>query len=99
LFFFREMENYLPRMDLIFNTVPEILLDSSNLNLVPPSALIIDLASAPNGVDASAARALGRRVLFGRSLPGEVAPSTTAKYILQTVEQIVLEREGRYETA
>jgi len=92
--FFKEMENYLPKADVIFNTVPEILLNEKNLPLVRESTLIIDLASPPGGVDASVSRALGLKALFTNSLPGKVAPITTASYILDTVNQIISELEG-----
>ncbi|MCL2388608.1 MAG: dipicolinate synthase subunit DpsA [Defluviitaleaceae bacterium] len=90
---FRNMDNALPSATVIFNTVPEIILDEKNLPLVRKSTLLIDLASAPNGVDACAARTLGLKTLFANSLPGLVAPVTTAEYILATVERIITNTE------
>jgi len=93
--FFENMNARLPQADVIFNTVPEILLDDRNLPLVRESTLIIDLASAPNGVDASISRALGLKALFTNSLPGKIAPKTTGAYILSTINQIISELEVR----
>ena len=90
---FEEMEKALPQADIIFNTVPQIILDETNLPKVKKSTLIIDLSSSPNGVDASAARKLGVKTLFANSLPGKTAPITTAKYIYDTIERIVSETE------
>ncbi|MCL1842461.1 MAG: dipicolinate synthase subunit DpsA [Defluviitaleaceae bacterium] len=91
---FEEMNDALPHADVIFNTVPTILLDETNLNRVRKSTLIIDLASTPNGVDAVAARALGLKTLFACSLPGLIAPVTTAEYILATIQKIIAELGG-----
>ena len=44
--------------DVIFNTVPAMILDKSTLQNVNPDALIIDLASKPGGVDFVTANAL-----------------------------------------
>jgi len=89
-----DMEDRLHEADIIFNTVPEILLDGRNLHLIRPDTLLIDLASPPYGIDVDASRDLGLRVLFANSLPGKVAPKTTAKYILSTVSNIIAEETG-----
>jgi len=89
-----DMEERLHEADIIFNTVPQILLDRRNLHLIRPKTLLIDLASPPYGIDVDASRDLGLRVLFANSLPGKVAPKTTAKYILDTVSNIIAEETG-----
>ncbi|MCL2373427.1 MAG: NAD-binding protein [Defluviitaleaceae bacterium] len=86
---FAGLNEQLPGVAIIFNTVPKILLDEANLPLVQRDSLTIDLASPPYGTDAAAARELGLRVLFSGSLPGKVAPVTTATYIKAAVEDIV----------
>jgi dipicolinate synthase subunit A len=47
--------------------------------------VLIDLASAPGGVDAEAAANLGIRVIFALSLPGKYAPVSAGHIIAQTV--------------
>ena len=88
-----EMEGPLREADVIFNTVPEILLDKRNMKHVRKDTLLIDLASPPYGVDVNAARDFGLKVLFTNSLPGKIAPVTTAGYILETVNHIIAEIE------
>ena len=88
---FVEMEKHLSRADIIFNTVPQILLDKNNMHNIRQGTLIIDLASPPYGVDIAAGRELGHKVLFTNSLPGKIAPVTTAGYILDTIRQIISE--------
>ena len=97
--FFEEMEKHLNEADIIFNTVPEVLLDKRNMKHIRKDTLIIDLASPPYGVDVNAGRDFGLKVRFTNSLPGKIAPVTTAGYILETVNQIIaedLEGGGRH---
>jgi len=41
----------LPRQELVYNTVPSLVLDREKLELLPPHTLTIDLASKPGGAD------------------------------------------------
>ena len=92
--FFKDMEAHLKNTDVIFNTVPKILLDKSNMQYVRKNTLIIDLASPPYGVDVNDSRNFGLKVLYTNSLPGKIAPVTTASYILGTVKRILEEIEN-----
>jgi len=91
---FEEMDNCLCEADIIFNTVPKVLLDKNNMKHIRKNTLIIDLASPPYGVDVNASRDFSIKVLFTNSLPGKVAPVTTAGYILETVSNIIAEHTG-----
>ena len=71
--------------DLIFNTVPAVLLNEKILPKLKKNCLIIDLASAPGGVDFSEAEKLGINVIWARSLPGKTAPLTAARIIADSV--------------
>ena len=93
--FFKDMESELKYADVIFNTVPEILLDKNNMQHIRKNTLIIDLASPPYGVDINDSRDFNLKVLYTNSLPGKIAPVTTATYILNTVENILNELEVR----
>ena len=70
---------------VIFNTVPYCLFDEAVLRSLSRDTLIIDLASAPGGVDANAANALGIRTIWALSLPGKYAPITAGEIIAETV--------------
>ena len=78
--------------DVIFNTVPFPLLDAARLREVGEECLLVELASAPGGIDAGAAAALGRRLLSLPSLPGAVAPRTAARAIYGSIRHILEER-------
>lgn len=67
-----ELKNHIHEFDIIFNTVPSMILDRELLKNVKKDALIIDLASKPGGVDFEAAKDYGVRVIWALSLPGKV---------------------------
>lgn len=75
------LNNYLCKMDVVFNTIPVQILDKSKLILMSNDALIIDLASFPYGVDFTVAKKLGIKAIIASALPGKVAPDTAAIYI------------------
>ena len=60
--------------DVIFNTIPHRILSDECLALVPPSTVLMELASAPGGWDASADCA--GKVIYAPSLPAKCAPRT-----------------------
>lgn len=86
-----ELDNCLPEMDVIFNTIPHVVLDGDKLKRLKNDSLIIDLASKPGGVDFEKAKQLGIRFIWALSLPGKVAPVTAAKFIRDTVYNIIEE--------
>lgn len=89
--YINELGDYLGKMDVIFNTIPHKILDASLLDRLNLETLIIDLASKPGGVDFDRAKALGIKVIWALSLPGKVAPVTAAKFIKETVYNIIEE--------
>lgn len=85
-------DDMLSGFSLIFNTVPAVIFDEKRLRQINSSALIIDLASKPGGVDFNAAGNLGVKVVWALSLPGKVAPVTSGEIIACTVLNILKER-------
>ena len=81
------------RFAAIFNTVPSRLLDDDALALLSTDTLLIDLASAPGGIDAEAAACRGIRTIWALSLPGKYAPLTAGELIAATVEEEMI-KEG-----
>ena len=79
--------------DLIVNTIPAQVLDRRRLGWVSPGAFLLDLASAPGGVDQAAAKERGLRVLQAPGLPGRTAPVTAAAAIRDAVYHILWELE------
>lgn len=85
------LKDYLPKMDLIFNTIPKLILDKELLGSVERSCIIIDLASKPGGVDLVTAEELGLKAVTALGLPGKVAPVTAAMVIKDTIYNIIEE--------
>jgi dipicolinate synthase subunit A len=85
--------------DLIFNTVPNLILPEERLKLLNKHVLIIDLASRPGGVDFEAAKRLGIKTEWALSIPGKVAPVTSGCVIAQTITNILAGRGDNSEKA
>lgn len=86
------LADQLDRFDLIFNTAPALILDRARLRETREDCVILELASAPGGVDLEAARELGRQVIRAPGLPGKVAPRSAAAAIRDSVYHILEER-------
>lgn len=77
--------------DLLVNTVPTLVVGEEILSRLRPDCVIIDIASAPYGVDCAAAAEIGLEVLCPGSLPGKVAPKTSGEIIADAVANIIEE--------
>ena len=86
-----ELGQYISEMDILFNTIPHIILDTDLLSKVKQEVLIIDLASKPGGVDFEKAKGMGIKTIWALSLPGKVAPVSAAKFIKETIYNIIEE--------
>lgn len=86
-----ELNSYLPKMDYIFNTIPVTLLNENNLKYINKECTIIDLASAPGGIDFELAKKMGLNVLWALALPSKVAPKSAAKYLKEVIDVIIKE--------
>ena len=82
-----DLSKHLENMDVIFNTIPFVILDEKNLIKIKKDCIIIDLASKPGGVDFEKAKELGINVMWALALPGKVAPYTAAKYLKDTIDK------------
>lgn len=94
-----ELPVVLPGLDAVVNTIPAPVLPRRLLELLPPGALILDLASLPGGTDFAAAQELGLHTEHALALPGKCAPQTAGQLIGQTVLAILQERSAFYEHA
>ena len=90
---YSEIDDCLHEFDVIFNTVPSLLLDEQRLQNIKKECVIIDLASNPGGIDFLSAKNLGRNVIWALSLPGKYAPLTAGKILARTLK-IIIEEES-----
>lgn len=75
----------LEQFSFIFNTVPSKVLDNKALESVGAPSVIIDVASAPGGLDYDAAEKLGVQAFLCPGLPGKYAPESSARALTEIV--------------
>ncbi len=85
------LNEHLGEFEIIISTIPFQILDKDRLELVNKDAVIIDLASNPGGVDRKAAKEKDLKLIWALSLPGKVAPLTSAIYIKETLYHVLKE--------
>ena len=90
--YLRELPRCIGEADAVVNTVPAPVLGETVLSAMRRSCPIVEIASAPYGVDTALAAEYGITVLPAPSLPGKVAPKTAGIIIADTVLNIL--REG-----
>lgn len=87
---FDRLLDALEGVDVIYNTIPHLVLTKDVLIKLPKGILIVDLASTPGGVDFPAAEQLGLDAFLASGLPGKVAPKTAGLILAKCVPQIIL---------
>ena len=87
---FSDLEDKIGGAEIIFNTVPHLILDREMLEKVARDAVIVDVASIPGGTDFEYAQMLGIKALLAPGLPGIVAPKTAGRILAQIYPQLIL---------
>lgn len=80
------------RYDVIFNTVPALVVGEEILSRQGPDTLLLELASAPGGIHRKAAERCGLRVVDAPSLPGRFSPKASGELIKEAVYHMLRER-------
>ena len=75
----------LDRFDVIIGTIPAPVLTEPLLALVRKDALLLELASAPGGIEAAAAHERGLRYIRAPGLPAKYAPERAAVILRDAV--------------
>ena len=70
------------------------MFNKENLSLMKDDVLLIDLASAPGGVDFKMAKNLGVRAIHALALPGKYSPRSAGEIIESTILTILKEEDG-----
>ena len=78
--------------DVIFNTVPAPVIGEELLSRQGPDTLLLELASAPGGIDRAAAEKRGLFLLDAPSLPGRFSPKASGELIKEAVYHMLQER-------
>ncbi|HHV64422.1 MAG TPA: dipicolinate synthase subunit DpsA [Peptococcaceae bacterium] len=89
---YSQLETEISRADIVFNTVPALVLNRNILEEMPREAVIIDLASIPGGTDFEYAKKLGIKAQLAPGLPGIVAPKTAGRILAKIYPPLILEQ-------
>jgi dipicolinate synthase subunit A len=90
-FYTADLIQHVHNVDLLFNTIPSMIVTAQVIANLPHRAVIIDLASKPGGTDFRFAEKRGIKALLAPGLPGIVAPKTAGRIIANTVCQLLME--------
>jgi len=88
-----DLDQHLGGVDILFNTIPHLILGPDRLCRLDSNTLCIDLSSKPGGIDFPAAEQMGIQTIWALSLPGKVAPVTSAIVLRDTIYNILQEQE------
>ena len=85
-----ELKDILNDTDIIFNTVPKMVLDRDVLKHANLDILIIDLAAQPGGTDFEAANTFGLKAILAPGLPGKVAPIFAGRILADIIPRLII---------
>lgn len=86
------IKDHISSFDYIFNTIPSKILDSDILKLVNPHVTIIDIASAPGGIDYEYSKNHDINAILFLGIPGKVAPRSSANILVTETLAYLKER-------
>lgn len=84
------------RYDFIFNTIPECILKRSLLSHISPECTIVDIASAPGGLDYNYAIRHQINATLYLGIPGKIAPKSSATILYDIILNQIKERSTLY---
>lgn len=90
-FFIHALQQRVVNIDLLFNTIPTMIVTAQIIANLPSRAVIIDLASKPGGTDFRFAEKRGIKALLAPGLPGIVAPKTAGRIIADCLSRLIME--------
>ncbi|SEF59594.1 dipicolinate synthase subunit DpsA [Paenibacillus sp. UNC499MF] len=90
-FYTRELYQEVGNIDLLFNTIPTMIVTAQIITNIPHRAVLIDLASKPGGMDFRFAEKRGIKAMLAPGLPGIVAPKTAGRILANTLSQLMVE--------
>lgn len=87
------LKSELWKYQMIYNTIPKVLIQRPQLLNMGKDAFIVDIASGDGGVDFKAAQELGIQAIHCLGLPGKYAPVSSAKILAEyTAEKVMQNR-------
>ncbi|MGG0716238.1 dipicolinate synthase subunit DpsA [Robertmurraya massiliosenegalensis] len=92
-----ELSTHIHSFNLIYNTVPSLVLSPEVLQKVNPNTLVMDLASPPGGLNHRFGEELGLNVIWARGQAGTAPIHSGYAQFLSMVR--ILDNEYEYETS
>ena len=86
---FDELTTEVNDFDVMINTVPVKVLGDAQLSKLNPDCVLVEVASAPFGIDFQSAKEKAFKVVKAGSLPGKVAPKTAGEIIGRSILPII----------
>ena len=85
----KSLKEDMANFDIIINTIPQMIITKNTMKYMKKDVLLIDLASTPGGINRDDAKELNLKLVWALALPGKVAPVTSAKFIKETIYNIL----------
>lgn len=85
-----ELCEYADKFDIVINTVPSLIIKEKELDGFNKNVLIIDVASAPGGIDKAYAEKKKIKVITALGIPGKQMPTTAARYIKEIINKSLI---------
>ncbi len=79
------ISNIASSLDFAINTVPATVIDEKVISKLKKDCFMLEIASAPYGIDFEAAERYGIRVKKAPSLPGRISPKSAGEAIAKTI--------------
>lgn len=89
---FTEIEKLPDKYDVVFNTVPAMILNQEAINKLENDVVIIDIASNPGGTDFAYCQQRGIRAKLCLGIPGKYAPKKSGEIMADIVSDIICYR-------
>jgi dipicolinate synthase subunit A len=88
-FHLNNLESEVKDVDILINTIPQMIVNATVISKMPTHTLTIDLASKPGGTDFRYAEKRGIKALLAPGLPGIVAPKTAGQILANVLSQLL----------
>ncbi len=92
---YSDLKQMMNHMDIVFNTVPSMVLTRDILKHARQETVVIDLASQPGGTDFEAANIFGIKAILAPGLPGKVAPVSAGKILAEVIPGLIINELSR----
>ena len=90
-----DLSDHISKFDLIFQTVPHIILDKNIIDNMNPDTIVIELSSKSCGTDYSYADSKPVKIIHAPALPEKIAPLTAGNILTKSVLSIIAEEESK----